>query len=499
MNRGKICVSVCAETAEEFNEKVRRAEKMADLVELRFDCLKKGEKEKLTHGPMDYFIQTFRPIEQGGKRSLSAEEREKFWNSGNDYGWGDFEEDVVENHLSWLYHPVICSFHDFDGVPDDLVQIYERINFGKEANIDVIKIAVRADDITDTIPLWKLFERAKTENKQLIPIAMGEPGKWTRILGLAHGAPLTYAALDAGQETAPGQVSARDLIEVYRARELDENTEVYGVIAGDTGYTMSPYLHNAAFKFHALNSVFIPLQVADLDGFMRRMVLEKTCEIDLNFRGFAVTNPHKAEIIKHLDELDETARQIGAVNTVQVVNGSLFGYNTDAEGFIAPLKTAYGDLKNSRVAIFGAGGAARACLYALKKEGAEVTIFARNIEKARLLAEEFNVKIEPIPNPKSQIRNQDIVVNTTPLGTRGALENETILTADQIKNIQLAYDLVYNPIETRFLREAENADIPRIGGLAMLVAQAAAQTGIWTGLDAPVREMSRAALRKLQN
>src|SRR5262249_54836428 len=156
-----------------------------------------------------------------------------------------------------------------------------------------------------------------------------------RILGLAHGAYLTYASLESGSETAPGQISAEDMKNVFRVKELDESTDVYGIIAGDTSYTMSPYVHNAAFKAAGVNAVFVPLQVSDLDEFIRRMVRPETREIELNFKGFSVTNPHKQAIVRHLDFLYETARNTGAVNTISIENGKLYGHNTDADGFLS--------------------------------------------------------------------------------------------------------------------------------------------------------------------
>ncbi|MEP7037717.1 MAG: shikimate dehydrogenase [Acidobacteriota bacterium] len=498
MNNGKICVSVCAETANEMTEQIKRAEKLADLVELRFDCLKKEEFDKLNYNfPCNRkWIFTFRPKEQGGKKTLSLEEREEFWNSGNDFCGGDFEEDVVENHLYWLYDPIICSYHNFNEVPDNLVQIYERIK-DANANVDVIKIAVQADDITDTISIWKLLEKAKAENKQIIPIAMGEAGKWTRILGLAHGAFMTYASLESGSETAPGQVSVTDLIEVYRAKELDEQTDIYGIIGGNTSYSMSPYMHNAAFKSANLNSVFVPLQVSDLDEFIKRIVKPETREIELNFKGFSVTNPHKQNIIKHLDDIDETAQKIGAVNTVKIIDGKLYGYNTDAGGFIEPLKNAYGDLNGAKVAVFGAGGAARACVYALTQANADVTVFARHVERAKALADEFKVNSSKFKVQDENYGEFDVLVNAMPLGTKGKLENLSIAKAEQIKGVNLIYDLVYNPFQTRLMSEADSVHVPKIGGMAMLVAQGAEQFRIWTGKSAPIREMSAAALRKL--
>lgn len=502
MINGKICVSICIESANEMLEQIRCAENLADVIEIRFDCIESKQIQKAfaflaSKKPL---LLTYRPKEQGGMIELDLFNRKAFWNAfvingTNDLTkfWFDYEYDLT--NLKKVSNPVtIRSFHDFAGVPENLDEVFENLS----ANFEIAKIAVQADDITDTIPIWKLLERAKSENKQIIPIAMGEAGKWTRILGLAHGAFMTYASLDVGNETAPGQVSAADLIDVYRVKELNEQTEIYGIIGGNTSYSMSPYMHNAAFKYSKLNSVFVPLQVGNLDEFIARMVKPETREIELNFKGFSVTIPHKQNIIKHLDFIDETAKKIGAVNTVKIENGKLYGFNTDASGFIEPLKNAYGDLKNAKVAIFGAGGAARACIYALTRENADVTIFARNVEKAESLADEFKIQNSKFKVQDENYNEFNIVINATPLGTKGNLENETPIVGEQIKNIHLAYDLVYNPFETSLLREAKSVGIPTIGGLAMLVAQGAAQFKIWTGKDAPIKEMSAAALGKLQ-
>ncbi len=509
MNNGKICVSVCAETANELIEQIKRAEELADVIELRFDCLEKAETEilwkiikNLLKRFTGVFLVTLRPFEQGGKRKLTFAEREEFWLHSHVFEfveWADLELDFSEEKINryWgkAFDKIIKSFHDFEKVPSNIIEIYNQVL----ENSELAKIAVQADDITDSIAVWKLLEKAKSENKQIIPIAMGEAGKWTRILGLAHGAFMTYAAIETGSETAPGQISAADLIETYRVKELDEQTEVYGIIGGNTSYSMSPYIHNAAFKFHNLNAVFVPFAVKNLGEFIKRFVRRETREIELNLKGFSVTIPHKQAIIKHLDFVDETARKIGAVNTVKIVGDKLHGYNTDAQGFIEPLKNAYGDLKDTKVAVIGSGGAARACIYALRHEGAKVTIYARDTEKAKNLADEFDVSLAELKPETSNFNSFDVVVNATPLGTIGELQNETPATAGQIKNVHLVYDLVYNPFETSFLREAKSVGVPTVGGLAMLVAQAMEQSVIWTTLDAPMKEMSRAALRRLES
>lgn len=524
MNNGKICVSVCAETADKFIENIQRAAEFADVVELRFDCLNKEvepeilwtELKKLRQNFRGHLLATFRPKEQGGKRKLSLNERRNFWHDSHVYefvDWGDFEFDLHkddwDSYFKAVFRKIFRSHHDFHRVPPNLSEIYESlcnltnyINPGKDS--DVVKIAVQTDDISDTIAVWKLLQKAKKDGKQIIPIAMGEAGKWTRILGLAHGAVMTYASPGEGKETASGQLTAKELIETYRVKELNENTEIYGIVGNPVSHSVSPAMHNAAFKFHNLNAVFIPFQVKNLGEFIKNFIRPETRKVELNFRGFSVTIPHKQAIIEYLDEMDETAKAIGAVNTVKIENGKLYGYNTDAFGFIEPLKSVYGNLAGAKAAVIGAGGAARAVIYALKKEDAEVTIFARNLEKAKYLVEDFQVELKELSKtkdqrPKTDFSDFDILINATPLGTKGELESETPALADEIKNISLCYDLVYNPTVTRFLREANSANVPTLNGLQMLVAQGAAQFKIWTGKDAPVDEMSASGIRKLQS
>ena len=331
---------------------------------------------------------------------------------------------------------------------------------------------------------------AKRERARRREIASGGSGCLER-----RSAATALSYNGKGIETAPGQIPADDLRDVFRVRELDQDTAVYGVIAGDTSYSLSPYMHNAVFKRNGLNSVFIPLQVRDLDAFMRRMVKDGSREVDLNFCGFSVTNPHKQAIMKYLDEVDETARNIGAVNTVKVDNGNLRGYNTDAPGFISALQNAFVELNGARAIVAGAGGAARACVYALKSQGVDVTVAARDRSKAEALADEFQVRALELGSGNGL--ETDILVNATPLGTRGGGESATIATSDELRDIKLVYDLVYNPAKTRLLREAEAAGANTLGGIEMLVAQGAEQFRIWTGGDAPLDVMSAAITKRL--
>ncbi len=502
MNNGKICISVCAETADEMIAKIKQAEEFADLIEVRFDCLDRSEIAYLRSQISNVerrvpLLATFRAADQGGQGNPTFAERKEFWRSAQGEFWGvDLEEDVFDAGERWDNR--IISQHDFAGVPSDLTTISERIS---ASDAEIVKLAVTTNDITDGIPVWKLLERAKAEKKKIIPIAMGDAGKWTRILGLAHGAFLTYASLGTGGETAPGQVTAKDLVEVYRAKELDEDTQVFGVLGDPIAQSMSPYMHNPAFAELGLNAVFVSLLVKNIDEFVRRMVKPETREIELNFGGFSVTMPHKQTIMRHLDAIDPTAETIGAVNTVKITDGEIFGYNTDAHGFIAPLKSRFGDVRDTRVAVFGAGGAARACVYALKEEGAEVTVFARDKKKGRAFADEFDVGFIEFPNEsketKGSLSDFDILVDTTPLGMKGDRENDSLFNADQLDGLEFVYDLVTKASDTPILREARSIGIPTLGGLEMLIAQGAKQSEIWTGIPAPVELMRNSLIARM--
>ncbi len=500
MNEGKICVSVIGQTAEDLLAKVEAAGKVADIVEVRADDLDPAELsplfEKLSSDKV--LIITFRPRSQGGRSPADFNQRLNFWMSvysqyhhDSDTTWFDNELDLRAG-LEWPSSTVVVrSHHDLENVPNNIDELYDSV-----PQHETFKMAYTSSEITDAIPVFQVLVRARKDGKRLVPIAMGESGKITRILGLAHGAAFTFASLDPGKETAPGQITADEMTHLYRVKELDRDSEVYGVIAGDTSYSMSPHLHNAAFANDKVNAVFVPLQVRYLGAFISRMVRWETREIDLNFKGFSVTNPHKQEIIKYLDEIDETAAAIGAVNTVKLQNGKLLGYNTDARGFIEPLKNET-ELSRKKVAVIGAGGAARACVFALLREKADVTVFARDNEKARILADDLGADHARFERGLN-FEGFDIVVNATPVGTKGFDQTDSLISSNALSGVKIVYDLTYNPARTNLLIEAENAGAKTINGLEMLIAQAAEQYKIWTGRTAPVDIMKSAATRYLK-
>lgn len=473
MSQGNICVSICAGSLDEANSKIARAEEVADIVEVRFDCFAAGELDAALASLRSSkpLIATYRSPDQGGRTHASYDQRRTFWsNLPPGYFAVDLEDDLYPRLA--VKAKRILSFHDHSGVPKDLGEVVKRM---RATDADFIKVAVLVEDAVEAIPLWKLIE----DDARIIPIAMGAAGVWTRVLGPSHGVPLTYASLAPDEETAPGQVTALDLVNVYRSKELNRETSVCAVIGDPVSGSKSPYLHNAAFAAAGLNSVFVPLEVKDLAAFLSRMVLPGSREVDLNFLGFAVTMPHKQAIIPHLDEIDAVARKIGAVNTVKIEGDELIGFNTDAHGFIIPLVRHLGDLTDMRIAVLGAGGAARACAFALRRAKADVTIVSRDAHKASVVAAEFGARSASLGGFAPV--EYDVLVNATPMGMTGAAAAERGFGAEELAKLKFVYDLVTSPAKTPLMIEAEAAQVSAIGGLEMLVAQAEMQFRIWTG------------------
>jgi 3-dehydroquinate dehydratase/shikimate dehydrogenase len=470
----QVCVPVCEKNLDALESASARACEWADIVELRLDCLTTlAEDWQRVLGRISRpVILTFRPAEQGGYRELDRQTRESFWQTAPRTNWWDVESDLAVDR-DWSR--VIISHHDFSGVPADLAHIYEQL---AATPTGVVKISVNANDIVDCIPVFQLLDRARAEGRDMIAIAMGNAGIATRILGPSRGSFLTYAALAEESATAPGQITAQKIRSVYHVDKIDRETMVCGLVGRPVMHSVSPHMHNAAFVAAGINGVYLPLEVRDVKTFFKRMVHPRTREIDLNLRGLSITAPHKSAVLECLDWIEPEAQEMGAVNTVVVDGDELRGSNTDAAGFIEPLLAQMGSLAGSRVAVIGAGGAARAALWALRRQQAIVTLFARDVSKARALGQLFDVSYASLES--ASFAEYDLVINATPLGS-GELSDQTPATAEQLAGAGYVYDLVYNPVETRLLKEAGKVNCKTLRGLEMLVAQAKIQFELWTG------------------
>jgi shikimate dehydrogenase len=268
---------------------------------------------------------------------------------------------------------------------------------------------------------------------------------------------------------------------------INGHTKIYGILGRPVTHSLSPAMHNAAFGELGLNAVYVAFPVTDLAQAVAGLR-------GLDIRGVSVTIPFKEEIIPLIDELDPEAARIGAVNTVVNRNGRLCGYNTDWLGALQALK-AKTSLTGEHVLILGAGGAARAIGFGILEEVGRVSLTDLDGPRAAALARDLQV--EAIPLDALAQCPAAILINATPVGMEPKADGIPI-NPDLLGRYRLVMDIVYQPLETRLLREAKARGAATLDGLQMLIHQATAQFELWTGRPAPLAVMSRAAYEALK-
>ena len=351
---------------------------------------------------------------------------------------------------------LIISFHDFTRTKG-LEQAAERIEAFAP---DFVKVVATARSLSDNLAVLKLIE--------------------DHSLASRAGGSFTFGAAEDGAETAPGQITARALRDLYRIEQLDQATRIFGVAGNPIGHSLSPLMHNTAFKRENVNAIMLPLKVKALSD-----LLKVVRELPLG--GVAVTMPLKQEVLPQLANMDPLTAKIGACNTLRTgADGKLYGFNTDVAGVVRPLERRL-RLQGARVAILGAGGAARAAVFALVGQGAEVYVVNRTHEKAVTLARQ--AKAKSLKHEVFAKQKFDVLVNATPCGMVGSKEAMPI-AANEL-NASLVFDMVYNPLETPLLKLAKSRGVAVVSGLEMFVQQGARQFEIWTGKPAPEAEMAR--------
>jgi 3-dehydroquinate dehydratase/shikimate dehydrogenase len=373
---------------------------------------------------------------------------------------------------------LILSFHDFRATR----KLEETLEKMQAYPADYYKIVSTATTLSDNVTMIK-FLSAEGDRHSLIGMCMGEQGIISRVLGVRAGSIFTFASAGAGQETAPGQVTAQQLRNVYRIDQVDVATRVYGVVGDPIAHSLSPAIMNAAFRRENVNAVYLTLHAKTLKDLL-------TCVKEIPIHGISVTMPYKEAILEHLDNSDSHTSKVGACNTVvRAQDGKLYGFNTDTAGVIRPLEKRLSTIEGARVLVIGAGGAARAAVFALKERGAEVYILNRSLAHAKKLAHQARARIMKRPDLKKMAF--DVIVNATPVGMGNS--RETPLQEKEI-NARYVFDMVYDPPETRLMKLAKERGAQIIPGIEMFVHQAARQFEIWTGKPAPWDEMLRVVL-----
>jgi 3-dehydroquinate dehydratase/shikimate dehydrogenase len=501
---GKICVAITGASPEEMIEKASEVLKETTFLEFRLDYLAKpllaipALRAFLSENSAATVIATCRCKDNGGRFSGSNTAALEVLLKAAEAGFQlvDIELESVEklpkNTLDRLREAgaaVIVSHHDFNATKD-LDAIYKRAEpFAPE----FLKVVPTARSLADNLTLMKFLERMEDNpGMSVVGICMGDAGIISRVLGLRAGSAFTFAAANAGEETAPGQIAARTLLETYRVDQVDAATKVYGVAGNPIRTSLSPLMLNTAFRRETVNAVYLALQTSKADDLFKLMR-------EVPIQGLSVTMPLKVDVIPFLERTDPLSARIGAVNTIlRAQDGKFYGFNTDVPGIVGPLERRL-NLATAKVLVLGAGGAARAAVFGCRDKGADVYILNRTPETAAKLAKQSGSKV--IKREAVAKAGFDVIINATPIGMAGPTSGkQPALPLLQPEDLvaRFVFDLVYNPLETPLLKLARQKGITAISGVEMFVQQGARQFEIWTGKPAPSEEMLKVVLHALR-
>ena len=474
-----ICLTLSGPTILDNFKALNDNKDCVDICELRLDLLSPSEVCKAADFPsmVDIpVILTLRRVSDGGKCTLQEKARrslliETMKNGG--FSYVDIEDDVKKSDVEEAAHSlgmkVIRSYHDFEGVPAD---IFSRVH-SLASRGDVAKIAVTPHSTADIMTLFRINEELKDVPK--IIIGMGEWGVATRILYKKMGSILTFGS--NGKAVAPGMISARELKYLYRADKLNENTGIYGIVGNPVMHSLSPQIHNPGFQRINYNAVYVPFLSDSIRSFL-------TLAEMLRMRGFSVTVPFKVDVVKYLGNITREVKQIGSCNTVVRVPNMWKGTNTDYYGFIHPIEKEIDDGKIKSALVIGAGGAAKAIVWALKMRNVRVMIVNRTKSKADELARLYGVGSDSLDNISRYEGKVDLVVQATNMGLH-PYEDVNPASSFHFSGKEIAYDIVYKPKYTKFLLAAEKAGCALKFGWDMLMEQGKLQFESFTGYHYP--------------
>jgi 3-dehydroquinate dehydratase / shikimate dehydrogenase len=464
----------------------------ADLVEVRLDlCLDAGARwdaaPALLEGLALPAVATLRHADEGGRWRGAESERRRCYEGLRATAY-DVEAARFADPAWAGFRPagdMVLSFHDFHGPGGDLPR---RVRAMLAAGAAIAKVAVTAHDAHDLAAVRDVLAGS---GGRVAAMAMGEAGLPSRLLAGVWGSAWTFARLDGdGAGTAPGQPTVGDLLHLYRLRQHTPRTAVYGVAGSPISHSLSPLIHNAAFAHLGVDAVYVPFLVADLPRFW--------AACGPGIAGLSITLPHKEALLHALDGVEPLVSAVGALNTIyRDAAGAVLGANTDAVAITACLEPLVGSLAGRTVLVLGAGGVARAAIQACRAGGARVVVANRTMSRAAALAAETGCAVvawEAAPDVA-----YDVLINGTSVGMRhqGQDDPASPWPAEAHRPGTVAFDTVYIPLETTFLKDAQVAGCATLCGLDMFIAQAAGQCRRWTGREAPLPLMRRLALTRL--
>ncbi|MGD0725849.1 MAG: type I 3-dehydroquinate dehydratase [Spirochaetia bacterium] len=485
-DRTAICLCLAAKTIEADLRIAEEHRGRYDLLELRVDRLNAAEAglagrlPGLVECPV---ILTLRRTREGGEFAGDERERRALLGKLADaaFAYIDLEEDLdapeLEGRVTGRGGRIIRSLHDFTGVPAGLAR---RVAGLAHRPGEIPKAALLPKSASDLARLLAAFESLKGVEKILL--GMGEIGFPTRVLAPKLGSFLCYASAPHAQ-AAPGHVDPLTLESTYNFRAITPGTRVYGVIGSPVLHSLSPLIHNRGFAALGIDAVYLPFLVDDLDGFWE-------VADSLEIRGLSVTVPHKQAVIPRLAGRDPLVEATGACNTMTRAQGRgpWQGTNTDVDGFLAPLRAAWGGAipRGISATVIGAGGAARAVVRALKSCGARVLVLNRTTARGGELAAAFSVSHAGLDADGFQQAKSfsDLIVQTTSAGMTPDILGDPA-PGLRFSGKEIVYELLYAPPTTAFLQRALDAGCRVVRGRQMLIGQAMEQFRLFTGSAYP--------------
>jgi len=509
-----LCVSIFVESIDQARRDIARAiEAGAEIVELRLDRLTETEDlPRLVAGFSGRFLFTCRPFWEGGESMLDDEGRRVILEAAraaHPMSAVDIEFNALKDSPK-LHNDLaptrIVSYHDFESRPADLTKRFVAM---QESDAEVVKLAWTARSLRDNA---EAFELMKSGAKPTIAICMGEAGQISRILAKKFRAYLSFASLDRESSTAPGQVTIDDMKRIYRWDSIKPKTKVFGVIGSPVSHSMSPAVHNAAFESIGFDGVYVPFLVNEgYESFKAFMETFVSDEFDLC--GLSITLPHKENALQYALEkrwkVDKEARRIGALNTFVGPNSKRSkkwnAFNSDSSAIIGTICAALGieasDLSKRSIGVIGAGGTGRTAVAALSALRCSISIFNRAPDRAEKIASEFGskkVRIEAQSIESLADSSLDVYINTTSIGMSPSVDASPFdFGIPRMNSNTLVFDSVYNPLETKLIRQARESGAKTVGGIEMFLRQAAMQFEAWTGQPAPIEVMRRVILERL--
>ncbi len=496
MERTKICLCLTGKTLKEDLEMIERYRNYIDIAELRVDFLEYDERLSLRHFPEKAGLPvclTIRRTVDGGNfvegeaarttlyaRALAFAEQD----ARKNYAYIDLEDDFyvpsLQDAALAFGTRIIRSYHNMTGAERNF---RERMEHMRTTGFEIPKIAFMPETLND---ITNLFRESRDLQGDRILLAMGGMGMCTRLLANQLGSYLTYTTASESEQnlSALGQIDPKTLCDVYNFRQQDDNTRIFGVTGWPLKVTDSPRLHNRGYQAHGMNSVYIPVPSDSIENTLR-------LADEIGMQGISVTVPYKETVMPNLAQVSVEVGDIGACNTIVKHGNDWNGYNTDAYGLRKALNEFLNrdSLFGKKVAIIGAGGAAKAAAYVVKQMHGRACIFNRTVSKAKKLADQYGFKYAPLSAEGLDMLEyySNVIIQTTSIGN-GCFDQVPDQTNDPLyfynfHGHEKVYDVIYKPARTPMLQRAEKAGCAVENGFGMLAYQGHQQFKLYTGVD----------------